>query len=124
VPVDVLLARLQDRPDEVAAALGGRVLSIELVLTEGRHPGWTVVFSPDGHISALRHDRPGPLVAADVRFQGTAKQVLRVVLGETDTAHAVFTGVVELALSPAELTPHYPRVMALVREEASDLLVF
>lgn len=119
-----VLSRLRQRPFDIRQALHGQVLTVSINLTDSPWTAYSIVFSPDGHMSVFtpeQQDFPHDFTP-HVRLRGTADQVLRVVLGETNTFDAVFSDVLELNMKPSELTPHYPLLMRVVREEAWALL--
>lgn len=123
VPVAVVLSRLRERPFDIRSALEGSVLTLSVEVTDHQSAGHSIVFSPDGHMSVFPSDRELPAgFTPHVRVRGTADQVLRFVLGETDAFTAVFDDVLHLALKPSELVPQFPQLMRLVREEAWGLL--
>lgn len=116
-----MLDRLRSRTADIRSALAGRVLVLEVLVEEGdassRH---VVVLSPDGHASLFGPDIED--LAPHVTLRGTPEQLVSLVLGETDVFQAVLQDVLELHVPPADLAPHYPRVMRLLGEELWALL--
>lgn len=99
------------------------MLIVSLHLTDELTTDYSFVFGPDGHVSLLvGGERTYSRLRAQVRLQGSRDEVLRIVLGETDAARAAFADQLQLAVAPAELTPHYGNVMSIVREEIWALL--
>ena len=123
MPVDIVVRRLRERSTELRAALDGELLTLAIHVADNTPKEYLIVFSPDGHLSLLatKSGRASGSMA-QVRFQGTVEQVLRVVLGETDALTAVMADNLFLSVLPADLTPRYGRVMRLVREEVWALL--
>ena len=116
-PVGRVIAELQSRRGEVASALGGESLQVELLVTgkpETRHE-YRLVFAPDGAAVRLRTD--GALAACfqpHVTIRGTGSDIVEYVLGDLDVARAVYRGLVVLHVPPHDLTPRYPRLIRVV----------
>lgn len=114
-PVALVLGRLEKRQGELAVALDGEALQVELVLGGGRERTHLLVFAPEGSVVRLRRD--GTLAAGfrpHVTLRGSALDVVALVLGELDVARAVYRGVLELHVLPDELAPRFPAVMRVL----------
>lgn len=123
-PVAHVLGRLRDRGGEVAAALGGEGLQVELVLVgaDGRTATHLLVFTPDGEGGRLR---PGGALASafspHLTVRGRGDEVVGLVLGDIGVARAVYRGLLELHVAPDELVPRYARLMVVLAAHLLDL---
>ena len=123
-PVRHVLRQLESRRVEVASALGGESLQVELVLL-GPSPCLSthqLVFGPEGGVARLRPD--GALAMrfrAHVTLRGEGGEILDLVLGDLDVAQAVYRGVLSLHEPAADLAPRYPRLMAVVAAALVEL---
>jgi hypothetical protein len=123
-PVGHVLARLVARRVELAGALGGQALQVELVVVNLGAPGQRhlLVFAPDGVALRLR---PSGVLAAEFRphltVRGSGEEVVALVLGEIDVAHAAYRGLLVLHAAPHELAPRYPRLMRVLARDLFDM---
>ena len=106
------LARLRTRRRDLAHALQGRLLRLELVVEAKRHTVYRVVFTSTGNVELTGSHGFEP----HVRLMGKPGQVVGVVVGTVDTFTAVYERVLTL-LQPAEELPQYPAVRRLLADE-------
>lgn len=115
-----VLRRLRHRRDEVAAALDGASLRLEITLTDSPdRPVYRVIFTREGNVLLVQ---PENLVGDDydphVEFRCTPDDLRGVVLGDVPLREAIDRGTVVAheALGP------YGKLHALVAEELRNLL--
>jgi hypothetical protein len=106
------LARLRTRRMELAHALQGRILRLELVIEGKRRTVYRLVFTSTGNVELTGAHG----FEAHVRLAGEAGHVVGVVVGSVDTFTAVYERVLTL-LQPAEDLPQYPAVRRLLADE-------
>jgi hypothetical protein len=122
-PAGVLVAvlrRLRHRRDEVAAALDGASLRLEITLTESPdRPVHRVMFSREGNVLLVQPENlAGDDYDPHVEFRCAPDDLRGVVLGDVPLTEAVERGTVvaHTALGP------YGELHALVAEELRNLL--
>jgi hypothetical protein len=106
------LARLRTRREDLAHAMQGRVLRVELVLEGQRRTVYRLVFTSTGNVELTGAHGFDP----HVRLEGQPEHVVGVVVGTVDTFTAVYKRVLTLLL-PAEELPQYPVVRRLIAQE-------
>lgn len=113
--VQELIERLRARRDELAAAVAGRALSIEVVL--GSSVGtYRVGVAGEGYVTTLSDSNPLTLgFSPDVVVQGSANEVVEVLTAEEPMAEAVH-------LVDPNSWPRYARVHRIVALELRGML--
>lgn len=114
-----LLGRLHHEPERLSRLLGGEPLRFELALSGPTSTELWVVFTAHGHVvTATQRTALGSGYRPHVLLQGSAADVLRVVLGVTPLERAVYSGI----LLPFVATPRVNRVLDHVAGRLVDLV--
>lgn len=119
-----LLRAIRGVPQKLAAALEGRRLAVDVVLTGVGGGRFLLLFAPEGVVYRFDEDacRRGAF-RPHVTLRGRPEEVAAVVLGDVDTAAAVFAGTLRLHVERIDdLLPHYPQVVHLVADELARLI--
>ena len=114
--IRAVFERIRRRALDLAVALEGAVLVLRLTVEGDESDRFTIVFSPDGHVSLTDGPARSGDVDPHVTMRGSGSELLRLFLGETDVLPAVLARTLEFTTEPKDLV-HYPRVMRIVRDE-------
>lgn len=106
------LGRLRERREDIARALSGRSLRVEVVVVGERRHTFRIVFTPAGHVELTGSYGFDP----HLRFEGTPDRLIGLVYGSLDTFTAVYDQVLTLYFPPDQLL-HYPPVRRLLAEQ-------
>lgn len=114
--VRALVERLRTRRNELAAAVGGKALSVEVVITPAVDEPYRLGFAGEGYVTTLSRSNPLTLgFSPDVVIRGSVSAVVDVLTANEPTPEGVH-------LADPEVWPRYARVHRVVASELRTML--
>jgi len=114
--VRALVERLRTRRGDLAAAVGGQALSVEVSVTPSFGEPYRLGIAGEGYVTTLSPSNPLTLgFSPDVTIRGTARDVLDVLIARDPTQDGI-------RLSEASVWPRYARVHRIVASELREML--